>query len=1153
MQAEAKEGKLVAIETGVVAALTAVGGMEAIEQGLHTFMDGIPVLMNALDEVAKIHPFIGVAVMAFKAVWALEEKRRANDKMILSLHMEMKDMMGVLTQLKNVKDAEEVAPDGSSIRGRMQDLMKGTADDIKSCANTCDAYTKKKTIVKVLKGPIWEGKLTAFVGIFTKRRGDFEFSLSIHTALGVDAANRAISAVDKTTQEMNAKMDMMMKMFQTFMSPEQKDMARLVEQRGGLQACQENDKVLKELSEIDQKSGTATQGPTGSKGNMSAKSGLEDLKDELATDIDAALEKNMKSFDRKFEVQTRQIIDEMSKVVERQGDRIIGALTSGPHDKIVDPDVHEVWKDMGWRGSIKSRYFVMALRDHYQESGEDTAMKSEKSSEDDWALLYLTVSRLQPISEAFDDDASGFVTVAEANTFTAGRPLDWSLKKWLAFWAIGWHQSMARYVVKIRDLLAKMFALRLHALPANRASVNKYLDSIYRGVTTVTSALNPCLVNDALQQKFQSYVDAEEARIRGNLQAISYDIDAINTLYLIAGQGRIERFLLPLIFLLLERDFQLLRACQTKILHPDELWDAADTMGWAMIAAQERVDLLESSFKQQKGDMNQQFKTFAHGIFQYVHDPSGLWAPKLVLAQDDIEYPYDDRLESPDVDFSKILNYPLGTDDLDWDAYAPAPRAKKIATRPSPALRTLLGTWNGFTYTQPEGTIPSSGMLSFDLTATGSLTFGASGRANSSAFNISGECNAQHLDLVNFTFKKTFPARFAPLYFAGSWDVSTQCLSGTWGEESDPRTHPGVFVFKRMAPECLCFFPPPPVMKENSSKALWQFAIAAIRYGVRRGRWSWSFFEERGRSRRRFIELYIRSTKFGRPLARKEEEELGLLKKSFTTADSRFYHSIAEDQIRKTTDHDVSCDTCQGHIGGSRISCLSCRLDSEETFDTVDFCDHPSCMSAKVIPSGLTKPHLPTHDIVKVRRNVHVQQFGKTYRQAKEALKKAREFFPDPDDENAENPKPIPEAPRCAVCRRPATQPCWFCVHCEGPTFICITCEQKKRPLIGHNLVTHDLVRCSVLVETAPEMVLEERLADIESRIERHEAHIDTKLHSLELKMGDRLGQMEKRLSEMETLLRELVHSLRTPAKPSPALPIYPQKAPSYDESYQYP
>ncbi|KAJ7368797.1 hypothetical protein DFH08DRAFT_33383 [Mycena albidolilacea] len=1156
MQAQVKEGKAAAFATGVAAGLTAVGGMEVIEHGLNTFMEGIPVLMNALDEVAKLHPFIGVAVMAFKAVWALEMKRRANDKMILSLHMEMKDMMGVLTQLKNVKDSEEVAPDGSTIRGRMQEIVKGTADDIKACANTCDTYTKKKLVVKILKGPVWEGKLVAFVGKFTKRRGEFEFALSIHTALGVDAANRAITAVDKTTQEMNAKMDMMMKMFQTFVSPEQKEMARLVEQKGGIQACQENDKVLRELDDLENKSSAAhlQQGPTSTKGAAST-SGLDDLKDELMTDVDAAIQKNLTVFSRKLEVQTRQIIDELSKVVERQGDRVISAITAGPHDRIVDADVHKVWKEMGWRGSVKSRHFVMALRDYYQEGGADSATKTEQPHEDDWALDYLNVSRLQPISEAFDDDASGFVTVAEANTFTASRPLEWSLKKWLAFWAIGWHQSMARYVVKIQELLAKMFALRLHVLPANRGSVNKYLDSIYNGVTTLHSGLNACYINESLQEKFHSYVEAEEARLRGNLEAISYDIDALNTLYLISGQGRIERFLLPLIFLLLERDLKILRTCQTKVVSHEELWDAADTLKWTVMAARERVDLLESTFKQQKVDMKQQFKTFAHGLFQYMHDPEGLWAPALVLAQDDIEYPYDENLEPEIRDDDKILNYPPGTDRLDFDAYTPVPRAKKVATRPAPALRALLGTWNGFTYSQRDGTVPSSGMLSFDLSATGNLTFGASAqRANMSEFSISGECSAHHLDIVNFSFKQTFPTRFSPVYFTGSWVSSTESLSGTWGEASDPRTHSGVFIFKRTPPECMCFFPPPAVLKQNNSKALWQFSIAAVRYGVRRGTWSWSFFEQRAKSRKRFVELYIRSTRFGRPLTRNEEEELGLLKKSFTTADSRFYHSIAEHQIRETTDHDVSCDLCKGHIGGSRITCLTCRL--EGTFDTVDFCDNQTCASAKVIPTGLTRPHLPTHDILKVRRVVHIRQFGKTYRQAHEALKRAREFFPDPEDEMAETPKAISEAPRCAVCRRAATQPCWFCVQCEEPSFICVACEGKKKySFVGHDMDTHDLVRCSVLVETA-EVVLEERLADIETRLGKHEAHIDDKLASMELKMGERLSQLDQKMSDIESLLRELVYTMGARTKPSSTLPAYPHTsintAPSYIDSYPY-
>ena len=39
-----------------------------------------------------------VAVLAFKAVYNMEVKRRQNDKRIVALYVEMKDMIGVLTR-----------------------------------------------------------------------------------------------------------------------------------------------------------------------------------------------------------------------------------------------------------------------------------------------------------------------------------------------------------------------------------------------------------------------------------------------------------------------------------------------------------------------------------------------------------------------------------------------------------------------------------------------------------------------------------------------------------------------------------------------------------------------------------------------------------------------------------------------------------------------------------------------------------------------------------------------------------------------------------------------------------------------------------------------------------------------------------------------
>jgi hypothetical protein len=79
----------------------------------------------------------------------------------------------------------------------------------------------------------------------------------------------------------------------------------------------------------------------------------------------------------------------------------------------------------------------MTLRDYFHEKWSTQGAGNEKHSaqlvpitdvhrgDDDWALAHLNVIKLQPISEAFDDDASGFITVTEANTFTTSRPLGW--------------------------------------------------------------------------------------------------------------------------------------------------------------------------------------------------------------------------------------------------------------------------------------------------------------------------------------------------------------------------------------------------------------------------------------------------------------------------------------------------------------------------------------------------------------------------------------------------------------------------------------------------------------------------------------------------------------------------------------------------------
>lgn len=115
---------------------------------------------------------------------------------------------------------------------------------------------------------------------------------------------------------------------------------------------------------------------------------------------------------------------------------------------------------MGWKGSAKARHLVMALREYFAERYADAETEESEALavvfsagraealpqvrkrpgirlEDRWTLEYISLLRLQPLLEAFDDDASTFVTVSEANAFTQTRPSGWSLPRWLAYWTIG--------------------------------------------------------------------------------------------------------------------------------------------------------------------------------------------------------------------------------------------------------------------------------------------------------------------------------------------------------------------------------------------------------------------------------------------------------------------------------------------------------------------------------------------------------------------------------------------------------------------------------------------------------------------------------------------------------------------------------------------
>ena len=79
-------------------------------------------------------------------------------------------------------------------------------------------------------------------------------------------------------------------------------------------------------------------------------------------------------------------------------------------------------------------------------------------------------------------------------------------------------------------------------LPENRYWVDYYLSKVWKYGYMFSCSLQMLgSLPDWLEAKFEEYVSYEENRIRQNLHDIRYDIDALNTVYIVARPARIEK------------------------------------------------------------------------------------------------------------------------------------------------------------------------------------------------------------------------------------------------------------------------------------------------------------------------------------------------------------------------------------------------------------------------------------------------------------------------------------------------------------------------------------------------------------------------------------------------------------------------------------
>ncbi|RDX49108.1 hypothetical protein OH76DRAFT_1483332 [Lentinus brumalis] len=195
-----------------------------------------------------------------------------------------------------------------------------------------------------------------------------------------------------------------------------------------------------------------------------------------------------------------------------------------------------------------------------------------------------------------DADGNGLVKIKEVNEFTRAKPPSLSLMEWIAYRSYGWSITSYLYKLRIQYMIEVMLAV----------------DS-------------PDMEDPILVKVVHTVMSHHEKQLAAVLDRLKYNVteDGITLLSSVNGTesfemgSELESFLLPVLFLLLFRHYELLKLSAKYVLNEDEIGRNAVTAIAVIInAVVNRVTSLAEHFRKMQLDVRQQFDTFANGMYK---------------------------------------------------------------------------------------------------------------------------------------------------------------------------------------------------------------------------------------------------------------------------------------------------------------------------------------------------------------------------------------------------------------------------------------------------------------------------------------------------------------------------------------------------------
>ncbi|KAJ7468605.1 hypothetical protein FB451DRAFT_1177382 [Mycena latifolia] len=647
------------------------------------------------------------------------------------------------------------------------------------------------------------------------------------------------------------------------------------------------------------------------------------LKEEVNEDMETGLKRNMETFVRKLHEQQRQLEAKLEYTVIRQGDRVVAALREGPHDRVQDEEIRALWKEMSWKLSVPAREFVLNLHDYYKAQysettdiedyfnrappdGSDQRIALRKAlslakarTEAKWALKLLTFQNIPKILEAFDRDASGFVSVWEVNELTSARPEGWRFPSYDLgvsienMWHPAAHAQLGAGTPKKRTKSEGNESI----LSANRFAVHEYLDGI-GNLDLVLASIYPCAESmDANLAGLASvYVKAEEDRLEGILGMLDYEIDSPDTIALIIGRHQIERNLFPVLYILLKYHLKIFHKAREVVLRRHELTSALKSVMNILDSLYFRMANIEISHLLQYNDLFSIFSKFGFGMYSRLR-----FGPRLHLQ------------DLNDLWSDEVIEYGASYEDPNAPCVNPYTTTAVITQRATGihSQSGVCGYWTGH-FRDHSNKIAPYGMIELfldsDLKGHGSYCAGI--------LHVSGKEDPRGEISLTIDGSPDDPSADSSLQFSITFQGQMETadgdprISGAW-KHSTGSESAGTLILRRVP--AWVYQLTEPYWERPSTRppgTLWKLALSAVRYQIRRG-----------------AELVRYQYLLG-DLDTEDYEEFQTFLWKSTPWDARVYRCAARRSIDWTLHTNAFCQLCgRPVITGTRHFCIECGAD----------------------------------------------------------------------------------------------------------------------------------------------------------------------------------------------------------------------------------